>query len=129
MQRQEQVVLEDLDPHRAPPQDLRDLFKGHSRKIISPDHLAQIADSSLLREPEWTLRKCISEDLMRDLFQEFQHGDLAGDTPMLEKIESHMHAASIYESTIIPGGESSLLYYTLRQTECVHVFSLRSLVF
>jgi hypothetical protein len=106
MQPQEQLVLEDLDPRRAPPRELRDLFKGHSRTIVSPDHLAQIADSSLLREPEWVLRKCISEDLMQDLFHEFQIANPVGDHLMSGKIKSQMRAASIYESTVIPGRES-----------------------
>ena len=102
-QPQEQVLLEDLDPRRVPPQDMRHVFKRHSRAIVSPEDLSQISDSSCLGEPDWVLRKCISEDLMEALFQEFQVGDSAEGIPLSDKIINRMHSASIYESTIIPG--------------------------
>lgn len=97
-----QTPLEDLDPRRAPPWDLRDVFKRHSRATVSPDDLAQISDSKELREPEWVLQKCISQDLIQTLYEDFQSGGSAEAIPEPE-IMGKLHDASIYESTIIPG--------------------------
>ena len=44
---------------------------------------------------------------MENLFQEFQVGDSAERIPLSDKILNRMHRASIYESTIIPGRDSS----------------------
>ena len=98
-----QVLLEDLDLHRAPPRDLRDLFKRCSRAIVSPEALAEVSDSSNLREPEWILRKRVEENLTQSLFQEFQKQDPVQEITLSDKAGNRMYRASIYESAVIPG--------------------------
>lgn len=107
-QLQEQPPFEDLDPRRAPPRDLRDVFKIYSRAIVSSEDLEKISDSSCLREPEWILRKGIKEDLMQDLFQKFQEGNLEEGISQADEARNRMHSASIYESTVIPGRDLPL---------------------
>jgi hypothetical protein len=99
-QSQEEVLTEDLDSRRVPPRDLRDAFKRYSRATVSPKDLAQVSDSACLGEPDWSLQKDISEDLMQRLFQDFQDGEL---TPPSDEFRDRMHSASIYQSNIIPG--------------------------
>ena len=98
-----QVLLEDLDPRRSPPRDLRDMFKHYSRAIVSPEELAEVSDSLNLREPEWILRKRVDENLMQSLFQEFQEQDPIQGITASDKAGNRPYIPSIYESTEIQG--------------------------
>jgi hypothetical protein len=100
---QGQAQFEDLDPHRAPPQELRDLFKRYSRSIVSPEDLARVSDSSSLRESEWILQKTVDEKLVQTLFREFQEQDPVRGITLSDKIRNQMRSASVFESGIIPG--------------------------
>jgi hypothetical protein len=102
-QPQEVAIQENLDSRRAPPRNLKDVFKRYSRATVSPEDLAQVSDSAWLGEPEWSLQKGLSEDLMQELFDRFQDGDSIRSTSPLGEFPSQMCSASIYQSNVIPG--------------------------
>lgn len=97
---------EDLDAHRAPPQDLKDVFKRYRRATLSPEDLAQVEDSACLREPEWSLQRHIGQDCLNELFECFHgpsDGKLVSLCPQLSEYQNRMQNASIYQSNVIPG--------------------------
>jgi hypothetical protein len=126
---QELLLPEDLDSRRAPPRDLRDVFKRYSRATLLPEDSAKVSDSADLREPQWTLQEDISEEFMGTLLQQFQDGDSMISTPPLGEIGSQMHSASVYQSNVIPGRGVSFSIQLLVLVAVLFIFKFLKLFY